>query len=46
MSKKYKNNAKIGFVGFTYPAPKGLSRFDATLWQMKEAYDMGKFPKY
>lgn len=41
MSKKYKNNAKIGFVGFTYPAPKGLSRFDATLWQMKEAYDMG-----
>jgi len=37
----YKNNAKLGFVGFTYPAPKGLSRFEATKWLMEETHKMG-----
>ncbi|MBP7402762.1 MAG: sugar phosphate isomerase/epimerase [Clostridia bacterium] len=37
----YKNNAKIGFVGFTYPAPKELSTLDKAYWQMKAAKEMG-----
>ena len=37
----YKNNAKIGFVGFTYPAPKELSPLDKIFWQMEAAKEMG-----
>jgi len=37
----YKNNAKIGFVGFTYPAPKELSPLDKLLWQMDKAKELG-----
>ena len=38
----YKNNAKFGFQGFTYPAPKELTTpFEKTKWQLQATYDLG-----
>ena len=38
----YKNNAKFGFQGFTYPAPKELTTpFEKANWQMEATHELG-----
>ena len=38
----YKNNAKFGFQGFTYPAPKELTTpYEKAKWQMEATHELG-----